>query len=248
MYRLQVLSNYAPYATNLTQIAEIDLSISGSLPTYTLTMNNGTGGGDYITDARVNIQANPVPAGKVFDRWRIDSGSSAIDDEYNPSTTLTMGSAYTTITAAYKESGDPGKPVITASGENSPNETQKEAFDGSISTKWLTFADSGWIQYDFAGNTAKAVNGYSLTSANDYPERDPRDWRLLGSNDGSYWTILDTRYYEDFPGRYVTNNYTFSNITPYKMYRLDIHSNFNPQTANSTQIAEITFKTLGSQP
>ena len=30
----------------------------------------------------------------------------------------------------------------------------------------------------------KTVQLYALTSANDFPQRDPQDWRLLGSNDG----------------------------------------------------------------
>src|ERR1017187_6671106 len=39
---------------------------------------------------------------------------------------------------------------------------------------------------------AKAVRQYALTSANDFPQRDPQDWRLLGSNDdGKTWTVLD---------------------------------------------------------
>src|ERR1035441_7090412 len=36
---------------------------------------------------------------------------------------------------------------------------------------------------DKAEPVTKAVRQYALTSANDFPQRDPQDWRLLGSND-----------------------------------------------------------------
>ena len=36
------------------------------------------------------------------------------------------------------------------------------------------------------------VRSYSLTSGNDAPGRDPRDFFLEGSNDGNIWTIVDT--------------------------------------------------------
>src|ERR1700760_1079024 len=42
--------------------------------------------------------------------------------------------------------------------------------------------------------TNRLVCGYALTSANDFPQRDPMDWRLLASRDGGRtWTTLDTR-------------------------------------------------------
>jgi hypothetical protein len=128
--------------------------------------------------------------------------------------------------------------TILASAENAPNETASKAFDGNPSTKWLAFGDSAWIQYDF-GNQTKAINIYNLTSANDASERDPRDWRLFGSNDGANWQTLDTRYDETFSARFQKKSYSFNNNTSYRIYRLDITSNRNPSSANSTQIAGI---------
>lgn len=135
-------------------------------------------------------------------------------------------------------------PIITASGENRPNETKEMAFDGDSATKWLTFTDAGWIQYDYPGLTAMVIDAYSITSADDFPERDPRDWQLKASNDGLNWTILDSRSGETFSARYQTRSFTFANATAYQMYRLDIGSNLDPAAANSTQLAEIEL--LGS--
>jgi len=64
-----------------------------------------------------------------------------------------------------------------------------------------------------------------LTSANDCPERDPRDWDLLGSNDGNAWTTLDSRNGESFSQRFEEKNYTCANSSAYRYYRLSIRSN-----------------------
>ena len=60
-----------------------------------------------------------------------------------------------------------------------------QAFDGSAATKWLDFGAAGggsaWLEYRLPPSTPiAAVLRYALTSADDAPERDPRDWALEG--------------------------------------------------------------------
>lgn len=60
-----------------------------------------------------------------------------------------------------------------------------QAFDGSAQTKWLDFGASGgkttWLTYAVAASRQPVqLAGYSMTSANDSPERDPGDWVLEG--------------------------------------------------------------------
>ena len=69
----------------------------------------------------------------------------------------------------------------TASAENPPNETAPKAVDGDENSKWLAFASTGWLRVSFASGVT--VKRYALVSANDSPERDPRDWQVQGSND-----------------------------------------------------------------
>ncbi|RYG58587.1 hypothetical protein EON80_26840, partial [bacterium] len=57
--------------------------------------------------------------------------------------------------------------------------------DNSTATKYLTFHNAGWVQYDVA--QPYVVTKYALTSANDFPERDPKSWTLQGSNNGTSW-------------------------------------------------------------
>ena len=71
-----------------------------SNPTYTLTVNSGTGGGNYTAGTSVPISANAAPSGQTFDKWTGDvSGVTNVNDA---STTFTMGSANATVTATYK--------------------------------------------------------------------------------------------------------------------------------------------------
>jgi len=134
--------------------------------------------------------------------------------------------------------------AVYASSENAPHETAAKAFDDNINTKWYAFGSTPWIQYDFDGTNAYAVNKYTITSANDEPGRDPKSWVLKGSSDAIYWTVLDTRTNEVFESRGQKKTYTFNNDTPYTIYMLEITEN---NGANDTQIAEIEMFEQASQ-
>jgi hypothetical protein len=113
---------------------------------------------------------------------------------------------------------------ITASGENPDGGEVKENLnDGDANTKWLAFTGTGWVQYQLSAPVAVAL--YALTSANDEPGRDPRDWELQGSQDGQSWTTLDARSDEVFTARSQRKEYRFTNTTAYLYYRLDITRN-----------------------
>jgi len=140
--------------------------------------------------------------------------------------------------------------TITFQGEHTVN-VATNAFDNNPATKWLDYANSypstraSWLQYEYAGGLQIAVSNYTLTSANDAPERDPAAWRLLGSNNGgSNWTTLDVRTNQTFASRYLTQAYAVSNPAPFNIYRLQIDRVANPPSANSVQLAE--FELIGT--
>src|SRR5437763_4051196 len=114
--------------------------------------------------------------------------------------------------------------AIQASDENAPGgEVKQNLNDGDVNSKWLTFNMTGWVQYQLAKPVA--VVDYALTSANDSPERDPRDWTLQGSMDGTTWTVLDTQAGQMFTDRFQTKTYHVANTTAYPFYKLDITAN-----------------------
>ena len=132
---------------------------------------------------------------------------------------------------------------VKASGENPPNEGKEKLVDGDDDTKWLTFQPTGWVTLKLAEPTV--VNHYAMTSGNDFPGRDPKNWTLQGSKDGQNWTDLDTRTGQDFPDRFLTKDYRFENDTAYQYYRLDITANSG---ANLLQLAELSLYGANAKP
>lgn len=70
---------------------------------YTLTVNNGSGGGTYTGGEHVVITADEAPEGKEFDRWSIESGYATIINIFLTSTFLTMPEGNVEVTATYKD-------------------------------------------------------------------------------------------------------------------------------------------------
>ncbi|MGH3461665.1 MAG: GH92 family glycosyl hydrolase [Kribbellaceae bacterium] len=113
---------------------------------------------------------------------------------------------------------------VEANGENTgAGEVATNVADGDKFTKWLVFEPTGWLVFTLS--EAVTIKRYALTSANDAPGRDPRNWTLQGSNDGTTWTTFDTRTGEDFESRFQTKVYDVDNDTAYRFYKLDITQN-----------------------
>jgi predicted alpha-1,2-mannosidase len=113
--------------------------------------------------------------------------------------------------------------AVTASSDNPPNETAPKAADEDPNTKWLTFASTGWLQYQLSGDVT--VKKYALTSANDSPGRDPKDFQLQGSANGTDWTTVDSRTGQDFAHRFTSHVYDVATPGAYRYYRLNVSAN-----------------------
>lgn len=99
------------------------------------------------------------------------------------------------------------------------NETSGKLIDNNINSKFLLGSFSTvWAMLEFA--TPQTTGAYTMTSANDAPDRDPKDWTIEGSNNGADWVVLDKRVDQNFGSRFLTVKYTFSNADAYKYYRL----------------------------
>ena len=168
--------------------------------------------------------------------------TSEVDAEGNKKTSGVTGSPVT---------GIPGNLTdriveVQANGENPPNEVAANVFDGNVNTKWLVFQATGWVQGRF--DEPVAVVHYALTSANDAPERDPRDWTLEGSQDGQTWTTLDAQTDQIFESRFQTRDYRFENTTPYLYYRLNISRNRSGGSTTIVQLAELQLSDGDTTP
>ncbi|WP_306590272.1 discoidin domain-containing protein [Geothrix sp. 21YS21S-4] len=93
---------------------------------------------------------------------------------------------------------------------------------------WVTYGTGvpAWIQYEFP--TAKVIRSYSIVpwSNDTYIERWLSAWKLEGSNDGSTWTLLDTRTH---PLKawvpFLPRLFRTLNMAAFTRYRLTITAN-----------------------
>ncbi|MFF9208130.1 MULTISPECIES: GH92 family glycosyl hydrolase [unclassified Streptomyces] len=129
---------------------------------------------------------------------------------------------------------------VRASGENTgAGEVKENLVDGEPSTKWLTFEPTGWAEFDL--DKPQKITTYALTSANDFAERDPRDWTLKGSTDGKDWKTLDTRSGETFAERFQTKTYDLAEPAEYAHFRLEVTRNNG--ASGILQLADVQFST-----
>lgn len=114
------------------------------------------------------------------------------------------------------------------------NENSPKLIDNNINTKFLigSFREQ-WMKLEFAN--AITTGSYTITSANDAPDRDPKNWTIEGSNNDVDWTVVDTRTDQNFGSRFQTIKYSFSNTVAFKYYRLHISAN---RGSDLLQIAE----------
>nr|WP_296072355.1 GH92 family glycosyl hydrolase [uncultured Actinoplanes sp.] len=146
------------------------------------------------------------------------------------------------------QAGMPGslREHVTAIAVNAqPNSTENgnNLNDLDPATKWLVNTPTSWAQYTLDA-PAEAIT-YALTSANDAPERDPRDWRLEGSTDGSTWTTVDTQQGQTFSERFQTKTYDVANPGSFTIYRLTITAH---PSGTLTQLADLELADANTTP
>ncbi|MBB6270137.1 hypothetical protein HDF26_000564 [Pedobacter cryoconitis] len=150
-------------------------------------------------------------------------------DEQGNDWTVQLQQAKSTFPNVVYPGSSTGQTGLTVSADNvgGPNaaEGSLKLVDNDVNTKFFTanYSTGFWAQLTYP--SAVILKGYSLTSGNDAADRDPKSWKLSGSNDGNTYTQLDIRSGETFSGRIQTKNYIFSNTTAYKYYRLFITAN-----------------------
>lgn len=166
----------------------------------------------------------------------------------NGSGTLMGFSEMELLEGAVDRTNLPG--TVTGSSQLNIREAARAVFDSANRTKWLTASGqtTGWLQFQFANAAAYRINGYAITSANDWSERDPKDWTLEGSNNGTTWTIVDTRTNEFWTGRHQRRLFEFNNFTAYAYYRLNVMAIKNSTATNLMGFAELELLDIDEAP
>lgn len=125
-------------------------------------------------------------------------------------------------------------------GNWSPNEEISSSVDGNPDTKWCVATGEAEVLWQYDSRSGVVVNAYSLTSANDVPQRDPKGWTLQGSTDGLNWTNLDVRQPGPaFTARNQKLDFSFANTTAYRYFRFRFQ---HDPSASHFQIADVTLR------
>ena len=128
-------------------------------------------------------------------------------------------------------------------------EAPANALDGNAGTKYLNFAktNAGFIVTPSVPTTVRSLR---LTTANDFPQRDPASWALYGTNDpiasadnstgaAENWTLIDSGTVALPDTRFALGPVVaVNNSTSYASYRLIFPTVKDANAANSVQIAE----------
>lgn len=127
---------------------------------------------------------------------------------------------------------------IDGDSQFSEKEGYAKLFDLDYGTKWLSKKGSNtWAQIEL--REPKALSHYQVTSANDAPERDPKDFRLQGSSDGQEWVDIDIQTGQEWSGRHQTKDYVLDEPSAeYRYWRFYVDAAQDP-SKNLMQVAEL---------
>jgi hypothetical protein len=99
--------------------------------------------------------------------------------------------------------------------------------DDDTAISWVTgtVAFPQWVQYQFP--TTKIGTGYAIIrrSSSYGLDQAPKDFQLLGSNNGTTWTTLDSQTNQINWASNERRVFSFTNTTAYAYYRLNITNN-----------------------
>lgn len=139
---------------------------------------------------------------------------------------------------------DPTMTITSIGIVTSPfGEEVDKVIDGDINTKFLDFelADGQGFIVDLGAISATATY-FELTTANDFPERDPIDFEVSGSIDGTNFTSIDMGSIICVPDRFMTRLYEITNTDAYSYYRINFTAPCDPSGGigiPSIQVAEV---------
>ncbi|KAK8803502.1 hypothetical protein WA158_001196 [Blastocystis sp. Blastoise] len=132
-----------------------------------------------------------------------------------------------------------GTSVCTPESANT-NEKCVNLYDGNTNTKFYVSTSATFITtFQFEHESSQWINAYSVSSANDTPTRDPKEWKLYGSQDGLTWSFLDYRTNINFASRYETKLfYLRSNTVSWKYFKFEVLQN---NGATAVQMSSLNF-------
>jgi len=138
-------------------------------------------------------------------------------------TLMSVALLTSTKTKAQTPIFNPGMTITSLGSVNSPaGEDVGKIIDGLTTTKFLDFNDADGMGFTVdLGGTPAVARILEMTTANDFAERDPQNFEVLGSNDGVVFTSVTTGTIPCISARGNTRSFNFVNNTSYLHYRVN---------------------------
>jgi len=133
---------------------------------------------------------------------------------------------------------DNGGTITTSNAGVSIPEGIDKSIDNVATSKYCAKVAAStpvWIQYQSPKSVI--LKSYSMTSANDAQERDPKTWKLQGSDNGTDWIDVDAQTNQTFVNRYEKKTFTVSTTKSYKYFRLYVTDKY-VSTSTHFQLSE----------
>ena len=124
----------------------VEISLDTPVTTYAVTVNNGTGNGDYAEGASVTISANEPESGKQFKEWTASGITLTDAQKSSKNLTFTMPANAVTLTATYEDIPTTTYAVTVNNGTGSGNYAAGASVtiiadapeNGKVFDKWTT--------------------------------------------------------------------------------------------------------------
>lgn len=121
-------------------------------------------------------------------------------------------------------------------------------FDRNPNTKCLITSPKN--SFTITNKETTVLKRYAITSANDAPGRDPKNWTVSGSLDGTNWEVLDRQTDQTFEKRGKRRLFEISeNDKAFSIYRINLEqTKTSVYGDNFLQIGEIELEALTTKP
>jgi len=136
---------------------------------------------------------------------------------------------------------DPGDPLFASSNNFPEAESPTQAIDNALSTKYLNFEGPG-SGLDIRPSITGTLRAITVASANDSFDRDPTNFTLAGSSDGTNFVQFESGAVPAFTDRHEIQSVTLTNPASHAWYRL-LFPGLNE--GSEMQVAEVEFLPYG---
>jgi len=157
--------------------------------TYALTVDSGSGDGNYTQGAVVTITADAAPAGQVFSQWT--GATQYLANVSSATTTVTMPAAAISVTATYTTSTSQAVTSLTLI--NADTDQPVAGHNPLMNGATINFATIGTRNLNIRANTNPATVGsvrFGLDTNPSHIVENVAPYALAGDTSGNYnaWT------------------------------------------------------------